>query len=121
MYRVLSISRNVRLLLARNSILALAGFSVVSPKTPEEAPLLASQEAVDAVLIGHSVDSEMRKNVIAELRRLCPGCLICFVYEKPDEGKEPLADASVDVTDGPEPLIRLLEGSLPREKPATQL
>ena len=94
MYRILSISRNVRLLLSRNNTLALAGFSVVSPKHLEQAPLLAGQEAVDAVVIGHSVDSKTRQKIITELRRLCPGCLICFVYEKPDEGTESLADIS---------------------------
>src|SRR5579863_9633021 len=109
MYRVLSISRNVRLLLDRNSVLALAGFSVVSPKHPEQAPLLASQEAVDAVVIGHSVDSTTRKTIISELRRLCPGCLVCFVYAAPETEGEPLADASLDVTTGPEALILFLE------------
>ena len=94
---------------------------MVSPKAPEDAPLLASHEAVDAVVIGHSVDSNTRKSAIAELRRLCPGCLICFVYVLPDEGVEPLADISLDVTNGPEPLIRFLEERLPREKSATQL
>ena|ERR1700751_2665144 len=121
MYRVLSISRNVRLLLERNSILALAGFSVVSPKQPEDAPLLASQEAVDAVVIGHSVDSATRKNIIADLRRLCPGCLVCFVYATPETEGEPLADVSLDVTKGPEPLIVFLEDRLPKKVPATQL
>jgi len=114
MYRVLSISRNVRLLLDRNSILALAGFSVISPKRPEEAPLLASQETVDAVVIGHSVDSATRKMLIKELRRLCPGCLICFVYAAPESEGEPLADVSLDVTKGPEPLIVFLEDRLPK-------
>jgi hypothetical protein len=120
MYRVLSTSRNVRLLLSRNSVLALAGFSVISPKSPEAAPLLASQESVDAVVIGHSVDSKTRKKIIAELRRLCPDCLICFVYQQPDNGKEPLADVSLDVTKGPEPLILFLQERLPRENSATQ-
>jgi hypothetical protein len=121
MYRVLSTSRNVRLLLERNSILALAGFSVVSPKRPEEAPLLASQESVDAVVIGHSVDSTTRKNIITDLRRLCPGCLICFVYAAPETEGERLADVSLDVTKGPEPLIVFLEDRLPGKSPATQL
>lgn len=111
----------MRLLLSRNSVLALAGFSVISPKSPEEAPLLASREQVDAVVIGHSVDSETRKRIIAELRRLCPACLICFVYELPDEGKEPLADVSLDVTKGPDALVNFLEERLPRKNPSTQI
>jgi hypothetical protein len=84
MYRILSTSRNVRLLLERNSILAVAGFSVISPRYPEQTPLLAAQEQVDAVIIGHSVDPFVRKSIIRDLRRVCPGCVICFVYAAPE-------------------------------------
>ena len=114
MYRILSTSRNVRLLLERNSVLAMAGFSVISPKTPEQAPALAAQEHVDAVIIGHSIDAELRRSLISELRRVCPGCVICFVYQAPDTQGEPLADISLDVTKGPDPLIVALQEKLPR-------
>ena len=114
MYRVLSISHNVHLLLARNNLLALAGFSVVSPKRPEHAPLVAATESVDAVVVGHSIGGPLRKELITDLRRLCPNCLICFVYEAPVAIEEPLADVSLDVTNGPEPLLRFLQDRLPR-------
>ncbi len=116
MYRILSTSRNVRLLLERNNILALAGFTVVSPKHPEQTPVLAAQEEVDAVIIGHSVDPDTRKGLIADLRRVCPGCLICFVYVAPETEGEPSADISLDVTNGPEPLVAYLQPQLPRDK-----
>ncbi len=114
MYRVLSISRNVRLLLTRNDVLALAGFSVISPKNPEDAPSLAAQEQVDAVIIGHSVHAPLRRSLIAELRSMRPQCVICFVYAAPEKEGEPLADMSIDITNGPEPLIRALQERLPR-------
>lgn len=114
MYRILSISRNVRLLLERNDILAMAGFSVISPKHPEEASRLAAQERVDALVIGHSVDAELRKSIIDDLRRECPGCLVCFVYAAPDTQGEPLADVSLDVTHGPESLVIALQQRLPK-------
>ena len=116
MYRVLSISRNVGLLLSRNDILAMAGFSVVSPRHPEQAAELAAQEEVDAVIIGHSVDPLLRKSLIKQLRRIRPSCIICFVYVAPDSEGEPLADISLDVTTGPEPLILTLQDRLPRDK-----
>jgi len=116
MYRILSISRNVRLLLSRNDLLSLAGFSVVSPRHPEQAAILASRERVDALVIGHSIEPHLRKSVIEELRVICPGCLVCFVYTAPDTGGEALADVSLDVTEGTEPLIRYLQEQLPREK-----
>ena len=68
MYRVLSISKNVHLLLSRNDILAVAGFSVISPKEVEQAPALAAQEKVDAVVIGHSVEPSLRQEIITEVR-----------------------------------------------------
>ena len=117
MYRVLSFSRNVRMLLSRNDVLAMAGFSVVSPREPEQAPMLAAQQQVDAVVIGHSVPAAVRGVLIPELRRLCPDCVICFVYAAPDTTGEPLADVSLNVTNGPEPLIWELQHKLPRIKP----
>jgi len=114
MYRVLSTSRNVGLLLSRNSVLAMAGFSVISPRYPEETPALAAQEEVDAVVIGHSVDAALRSSLISELRQISPHCLICFVYATPDTAGEPLADVSLDVTNGPEPLILALQQRLPK-------
>lgn len=114
MYRVLSISRNVGLLLSRNHVLALAGFSVVSPKEAEQAPALAAQQQVDAVVIGHSIRPPQRQAIIEEVRRVCPRCLIGFVYAAPDTHGEPLADFSLDVTYGPEPLISELQERLPR-------
>ncbi len=114
LYRILTTSRNVRLLLERNDVLAMAGFSVVSPRYPEQAPDLAAQEHVDAVIIGHSIDPEVRRFLIAQLRRLSSKCVICFVYQAPDREGEPLADVSLDVTKGPEPLILALQERLPK-------
>ena len=116
MYRILSISRNVRLLLSRNDAISLAGFSVITPRHPEQAAILASQERVDAVVIGHSIEPSLRKSVIDEVRAICPGCLVCYVYTAPDTSGEPLADVSLDVTRGTEPLITYLQKQLPREK-----
>lgn len=116
MYRILSISRNVGLLLSRNDAISLAGFSVISPRHPEQAAILASQERVDAVVIGHSIEPSLRNAVIGELRIVCPGCLVCYVYTVPETRGEPLADVSLDVTAGNEPLIAYLQEQLPRRK-----
>ncbi len=115
MYKILSISMNTRLLLQRNDTLALAGFRVISPRTPDQAPFLAFEQKVDAVIIGHSVDPQTRSILIQSIRQLCPKCVIAFVYVAPEEQTEPLADLSLDVTHGNEPLVRALEERLPRE------
>jgi hypothetical protein len=112
-FKILSVSRNTRRLIERNDILALSGFRVVSPRTPEEAPFLAVQQNVDAVVIGHSVEGARRTAIVEAIRRLCPECMIVFVYRRPNDADEPLADVSVDVTDGPELLVNELRTRLP--------
>ena len=71
------------------------------------------------MIIGHSVDPFVRKSIIHDLRHRCPECMICFVYTAPDTKGEGLADASLDVTKGPEALIRLLQERLPRKTKAS--
>lgn len=113
MYKIVSVSRNTRLLLERNDTLALAGFRVISPRSPEQAPFLAFEQQVDAVVFGHSVEPEIRRTAIGMLRRLCPSCVIAFVYTGKEQ-REPLADCSLDVSRGNEPLIAMLQSRLPK-------
>jgi len=67
-----------------------------------------AQSHFDAVIIGHSVEAELRKQLIEGLRRLSPNVCIIFVYLGKRE-TEPLADESVDITIGPVPLLIALE------------
>jgi|SRR5581483_8190293 len=108
MRRILSISRNPRLLSARNDALALAGYSVASPREAEEAPLLFSQEDFDAVILGHSIDSNTRRELIDHFRAWKPSICILFAYTGNTEA-EPLADVSVDISAGPMSLLVALE------------
>jgi hypothetical protein len=115
MYRIVSVSRNLGLLLSRNDALGVAGYSVVSPRVPEQTPLLVKDSAVDAVVIGHSVEPEKRTAIIRDVRSLRPGLPVIFVYTGPEIHTEPGADMAVDVRDGPEALIvALQERLLPR-------
>ncbi len=116
MPRILSISRNPRLLALRNDALALAGYAVAAPREPDEAVSLAAQQPFDAVVIGHSVEHEKRENLIRTLRDLRPYMPIVFVYTEPEKAQEPLADASVDVTSGPTPLVSELDKRLRRSQ-----
>ncbi len=113
MPRLLSISRNPRLLATRNDALALAGFTVVSPRVPEQALLLLHQEHFDAIVLGHSVEPELRKQLIASIRDASPGLPIAFVFLRAeDPGKEPLADFAVDISHGPMALLQALRNRL---------
>ncbi len=113
MFTIVSVSRDTRQLIERNDTLALSGFRVISPRTPDEAPLLAVQQNVDAVVLGHSVEGAQRRAIIDSIRRVSPECLIVFAYTRPNgQPDEPLADASIDVTHGSEPLLNVLQTRL---------
>ncbi len=114
MYRRLSVSRNVRLLITRNDALAIAGYSVVSPRDPSEAPLIIAQQHIDAVVIGHSVESAIRRQLISHIRKLKRGMPVIFVYAAPQTTGEPLADVSIDVTKGPQALISAMQERIAR-------
>ncbi len=93
--RILSVCSDTHLLVTRNDALAAAGYFVSSPKTPEDAPLLLAQGHFHAVLIGHFVAPEQRKEIISALRKVNPAIPIVFVYLSPESGDEPLADLCV--------------------------
>ncbi len=95
----------------------MAGFTVASPRDPEDTAALAVQRDFDAVVIGHSVAPKMRSAIIEVLRRCCPNRPILFVYTG-DFQSEPLADASLDVTGGAQPLIDAIREKLERSQAA---
>jgi DNA-binding response OmpR family regulator len=115
MIRILSVSRNTLLLVKRNNALAVAGHSVCSPKTPEDAPLMLAQGDFQAVIIGHSVSPEQRKQIIPVLRKVRSEIPIIFVYASPEPGQEPLADLCVDVADDPAELVKVLDNNIASE------
>jgi hypothetical protein len=119
LYTILSVSRDHRLLLQRNERIALAGFRVVSPRFPEHAHFLAATEDADVVVLGNSVVSEVRAQIIKRIRRLSPRCGIIFVFVGAEQ-QEPLADISIDVTTGDEPLVHALEQLFARNAESTR-
>jgi len=116
MYKVVSVSRNTSLLLRRNEALGMAGFTVISPRYPIEAPALALQRHADAFVVGESVPRAERKQLIKKVRKVCPNCLVVFVHAVPGVQTEPLADISIDVSRGLEPLITVLSERLSRSE-----
>jgi DNA-binding response OmpR family regulator len=107
MPRILSVSRNPRLLSGRNNALALAGYSVASPKDAEDAAMLFSQEEFDAVIIGHSIEPDVRRELINYFRSWKPTICVVFAYTEEAE-EEALADENVDITAGPTLLLAAL-------------
>lgn len=112
--RILSISSSIGLLLTRNDLLAVAGYSVASPRRPEEAPTLFAAERFDAVLIGDSVTPRVRKQLIEHFRKRSDVPII-YVYADPRRPDEPLADECVDASGDPQPLLQAIERQLKRQ------
>src|SRR5581483_222873 len=106
--RVLSISRNPRLLATRNDALAIAGYSVASPKKPLDAIEQFGRSQFDAVIIGCSVQPELRNKLIRRLRELKPNLPIVFAHAAESQD-EPLADVTVDAEEDPIAVLRALD------------
>jgi hypothetical protein len=107
--RILSVSTNSRLLITRNDSLAVAGYSVASPKEPEEAAFLLATQSFDVIVIADSVRQKKRAELISALRAIRPDIPIVFVHAGGDFAAEPLADMTVNVTSGPLALITALD------------
>lgn len=107
--RILSVSTNTRLLIMRNDTLAVAGYSVVSPKEPEEAAFLLATQPFDVIVIADSLRPKKRAALISALRSIRSDIPIIFVQAGPEDVSEPLADMSVDVRNGPMALISALQ------------
>lgn len=102
--KILSVSRDRSILLARNDALAIAGFSVSSPREPEEAVHILLSTDVDVIVLGHSIPKTERMALSAQFRAVRPGVPIIVLFEgKPAEDES--ADAFVPVRAGPELLI----------------
>jgi len=112
-HRILSVSTNTRLLITRNDTLAIAGYSVASPKEPEEAAFLLATQPFDVVVIADSVRQKRRAALITALRAIRPDVPIVFVHADTEVASEPLADMTVDVRSGTMALITALEKSNP--------
>ncbi|MBV9086390.1 MAG: hypothetical protein JOY79_02805 [Acidobacteriaceae bacterium] len=97
---------------ARNDALALAGYSVVSPKHPQDVELLLAQERFDAVIIGHSIEPPVRHAIIATVRTHRADMPVIFAYSAADTAPDPVADISVDIASGPGALLLALEERL---------
>ncbi len=110
--KVLSVSSETRLLITRNNALAVAGYSVSSPRTiADSVPLLASED-FRAVVIGDSVPDAERAELIARLRETKPGIPILFVTVIPGR-TEPHADQNLDVSSDIAPLFEALGAIVP--------
>jgi hypothetical protein len=91
--RLLSVSRDTPLLIGRNDMLAIAGYSVSSPREPLDAILLLQHDEYLAVLIGHSVLPDEAAAIAGKAKAL--QLPVIFVY-RGEVQRPKWADLSVD-------------------------
>ncbi len=109
--RILSVSRDKSYLLPRNDALAIAGFSVSSPKEPGEAVHILLSTDVDVIVLGHSIPKAERMALTAQFRTIRPQVPVIVLFDKkPDEDES--ADAFVPLRAGPEVLIGVIHSCI---------
>jgi len=106
--KILTVSRDRTILLARNDVLAIAGFSVSSPRTPAEAVHILATSEVAVIVLGHSVPKAEREELCGQFREIRPDVPIIVLYDVEAEDDE-LADAFVPAHAGPEVLIQAIQ------------
>lgn len=104
--RLLSVSRDTPLLIGRNDMLAIAGYSVSSPREPLDAILLLQHDEYLAVLIGHSVLPEEAIVIAKKAKALQIPAI--FVFQGQLDPPE-WADFSVDTGKNVGALLHYLE------------
>src|SRR5581483_11993767 len=85
----------------------MAGYSVASPKDPLNALEQFAQAEFDAVIIGYSIEPQLRKLLIEQFRQLRPRVPILFAYARGTE-PEPLADITIETEEDPIAAVRAL-------------
>ena len=113
MPRILSVSLNPQLFAARNDAPAMAGYNFASSKDTTDAIVQFARSQFDAVIIGQSVEAELRKRLIETLHNLQPKVPIVFAHAAGTED-EPLANVTVDTEEDPQAIVKTLDKLLGR-------
>jgi DNA-binding response OmpR family regulator len=109
--RILNVSRDRAILLARNDALAVAGFSVVSPREPSEALQILATTNIDVIILGHSIPFEERGQLSREFHQISSNVPIIVLFKGVPEEREQ-ADAFVSIDEGSEVLIHAIHRCL---------
>jgi hypothetical protein len=105
--RLLSVSRSTPLLIGRNDMLAIAGYSVSSPREPLDGIVLLEHDRYLAVLIGHTVLTEEAEEIAEKAKSL--GVAAIFVHQGGATAPE-WAELSVNTDSEIARLLKFLDG-----------
>ena len=103
--RILSVSYDELLLKMRRMILENAGYAVVSAHGLEKSLEECNKGDFDVFVLGHSIPSRDKRQMVETFRRNCPGCIISITRGASEQRVEG-ADYRIDPD--PEPLLKLI-------------
>jgi CheY-like chemotaxis protein len=104
--RILSVSNDPTLALARQLVLESRGFDVET--FDSQAVLAACQgKSFDVALVGHTVSRNEKRMLVGELKRLFPGIKVIDLLAYAD-ASDPASDGNCQVHDGPEALLGVI-------------
>src|SRR5256885_7625978 len=113
--RVLIIGRQRELALYRAEFLRLAGYTVSTPETTEEALRLIKRVEFDAIVLSYTLPSETVQWLADSAREHCPDCPVIAITQKKVVDRRIAPDAVVLAHHGPgAPLSALRRGLQPR-------
>lgn len=119
MSRILSVGVLKDLLQIRNDALKRAGFEVSSCAGAAHAKWLFRKHRHEVVVIGHGVPIQERNQLAAYVKKTSPQTKIAFLYLAKIEQAQ-MADAIVNVEEGPEYLVQTIQYLLSKPVPETR-
>ncbi len=114
--RVLCVGYDHALLVERAAVLRGAGFDVTTAFSLDEARTEALTGAYQALVIGHRVPEEVRKQIVDEVRSRSPRIAIVLLYRERIRDAD-RADAVLSVESGPRFLANSLQYLLADSRP----
>ena len=110
--RVLCIGYDQTLLKERARTLRRGGFQVTVASTTEDIYKRINKRPFDAIVIGHRVPEETRKQILQEARHRSPRATVVLLYRGRIQNAA-CADAVISVDSGPKFLASSLQSLLP--------
>jgi PleD family two-component response regulator len=109
-YRVISLSRSLDLLWAREAVLRSAGFQVFSAMNPRQVLAKIHAGNFGLLLLCYSLPGRLQREIASEFRKHCPNGRIVAITDS-NSSRPPDTDAVVGSADGHNALIDALLGN----------
>ena len=113
---VLLFGSNRELALYRAEVLNYSGFSVVIPRTRQEAIEAIRHGDFDAAILSYTLSADTVEELAEMVRQHCPGCPLITISQERTADRRILPDAIVLAEDGPPALVATLRRVLAKRE-----